>query len=127
MDSDKQNAHLEKAGDKQATCIFCSIHRGEINSPFIYEDESAFAIRDINPQAPTHILVVPRKHVDNIAKEEDKALIGSLFHAAARIAEKEKLTGGFRLVVNTGEDGGQTVNHLHIHLLGGRRLSWPPG
>jgi histidine triad (HIT) family protein len=127
MNSDKPNAHLEKAGAKQANCIFCSIHRQEINASFIYEDDSAFAIKDINPQAPTHILVIPRKHVDNIAKEEDKALIGSLFHAASRIAEKENLTGGFRLVVNTGEDGGQTVNHLHIHLLGGRPLTWPPG
>jgi histidine triad (HIT) family protein len=125
MTSDK--AHLEKAGSKQSNCIFCSIHHGEIKSPFIYEDDTAFAIRDINPQAPTHILVIPRKHVDNIAKEEDKALIGSLFYAASRIAEQEKLSAGFRLVVNTGDDGGQTVNHLHIHLLGGRQLIWPPG
>jgi len=127
MSSDKSNAELEKTGSKQANCIFCSIHHKEIDASFIYEDDSAFALRDINPQAPTHILVIPRKHVDNIAKEEDKALIGSLFYAAARIAEQQNLKDGFRLVVNTGQNGGQTVNHLHIHLLGGRSLTWPPG
>jgi histidine triad (HIT) family protein len=125
--SEKSNAHLEKDQTKQANCLFCSIHHKEINASFVYEDEHAFAIRDINPQAPTHILVIPRKHFDNISKVDDKVLLGSLFDTAARIAEKEKLDGGFRLVVNTGDDGGQTVHHLHIHLLGGRSLNWPPG
>jgi histidine triad (HIT) family protein len=127
MSSDKPNANLGKDHAKQANCLFCSIHHKEVNAPFIYEDDYAFAIRDISPQAPTHILVIPRKHVDSIAQVEDKALLGSLFYAAARIAEKENLDGGFRLVVNTGRDGGQTVHHLHIHLLGGRALTWPPG
>jgi histidine triad (HIT) family protein len=125
--SDKPQANLEKDHAKQANCLFCSIHHKEINASFVYEDENAFAIRDINPQAPTHILVIPRKHFDNISKVDDMALMGSLFHAAARIAEKENLQKGFRIVVNTGDDGGQTVHHLHIHLLGGRSLTWPPG
>ena len=100
----------------------------DIEVPYVFEDEHAFAIRDINPQAPTHILIIPKKHVDNIAKLDDKNVMGSLFHTAARIAEQEKLADkGFRVVVNTGDDGGQTVHHLHIHLLGGRQLDWPPG
>ncbi|MBU6450235.1 MAG: histidine triad nucleotide-binding protein [Cyanobacteria bacterium REEB67] len=109
-------------------CLFCSMNKKEIKVDFVYEDEHAFAIRDINPQAPTHILIIPRQHVDNISKLDDKAIMGSLFHTTARIADQENLTkSGFRLVVNTGDDGGQTVHHLHIHLLGGRSLTWPPG
>ena len=131
MSSDKTSGGLnveeKKDHARKADCLFCRINHKEINASFVYEDEHAFAIRDINPQAPTHILVIPRSHVDNVARVEDKALMGSLFYAAARIAEKEKLDKGFRLVVNTGDDGGQTVHHLHIHLLGGRSLTWPPG
>jgi len=127
MSSDKSQAKVEDSSTKQANCLFCSIHNKEINAPFIYEDDAAFAIRDINPQAPTHVLVIPRRHVDNVAKLEDKALMGALFSAAARVAGQENLSGGFRLVVNTGSDGGQTVNHLHIHVLGGRSMVWPPG
>ncbi|MBS1990269.1 MAG: histidine triad nucleotide-binding protein [Cyanobacteria bacterium SZAS LIN-3] len=127
MSSEKSQPQQDQAPAKQANCLFCSIHNKEIKANFVYEDEDAFAIRDINPQAPTHILVIPRRHVDNVKKLEDKNLIGSLFYAAARVAEQENLDGGFRLVVNTGDDGGQTVNHLHIHVLGGRSLVWPPG
>jgi len=127
MSSEKSESKAADSSTKQANCLFCSIHNKEINAPFIYEDDVAFAIKDINPQAPTHVLVIPRQHVDNVAKVEDRALMGALFYAAARVAEQENLGDGFRLVVNTGADGGQTVNHLHIHVLGGRSMVWPPG
>lgn len=108
-------------------CIFCKISAREIPSNFVHETESAFAIRDINPQAPTHILVIPKEHIANIIEANQKEVVGSLFAFAGEIATREKLSDGFRLVVNTGNDGGQTVHHLHIHVLGGRPLGWPPG
>ena len=96
MSSDKSNAELEKTDSKRANCIFCSINHREIEASFIYEDDSAFAIRDINAQAPTHILVIPRKHVDNIASEEDKALIGSLFLCLCPCRRKGEFGRGFQ-------------------------------
>ena len=115
--------------DIRSTCLFCKIADKKINAAFVHEDEDSFSIRDINPQAPTHILIIPRVHMPSIAHAEpqDRALLGSLFQKAAVIAQKEGITNGFRLAVNTGEDGGQTVGHLHIHLLAGRPLLWPPG
>ena len=118
---------IDENTDSDSNCLFCRICRGEIPASFVHEDEHAFAIKDINPQAPTHVLVIPRQHRQNITKVEDQALLGSLFQTASLVAGKEKLDNGFRLVVNTGEDGGQTVGHLHIHILGGRALHWPPG
>jgi histidine triad (HIT) family protein len=110
-------------------CLFCKIMAGEIPSKKVFEDDRAYAFRDINPQAPTHILVVPRTHIGSLAEVDagDQELLGYLHLVAARIANSEGLSGGFRTVINTGNDGGQTVDHLHIHLLGGRSLHWPPG
>jgi histidine triad (HIT) family protein len=110
-------------------CLFCKIMAGEIPSKKVFEDDRAYAFRDINPQAPTHILVVPRKHIGSLteADAQDQELLGYLHLVAARIAGSERLSAGFRTVINTGNDGGQTVDHLHIHLLGGRSMHWPPG
>jgi len=110
-------------------CLFCKIVAGEIPSKQVFADNLTYAFRDINPQAPTHVLVVPRKHIASLAEVEveDQDLIGYLHLVAARIAGSEGLAKGFRTVINTGSDGGQTVDHLHVHLLGGRAMSWPPG
>ena len=115
------------AGDD---CIFCKIVAGEIPAKMIYEDDRAVAFRDLNPQAPTHALVIPRAHVASLneASEADEALLGHLLHVAARVAREEgHADRGYRTVINTGADAGQTVFHVHVHLLGGRRLTWPPG
>jgi histidine triad (HIT) family protein len=110
-------------------CLFCKIVAGEIPSKKVLEDDRVYAFRDINPQAPTHVLVVPRKHVASLAETstEDQEMLGYLHLVAARIAKSEGLSRGFRTVINTGADGGQTVDHLHVHLLGGRAMMWPPG
>jgi histidine triad (HIT) family protein len=110
-------------------CLFCKIVAGEIPSKKVFEDDSTYAFRDINPQAPTHILVVPRKHVASLAETAagDGDMLGHLHLVAAQIAQQEGLSKGYRTVINTGSDGGQTVDHLHVHLLGGRSLEWPPG
>ncbi len=112
-------------------CIFCKIVKGEIKSNLLHESDEVIAFADINPQAPTHVLLIPKVHVKNItqfdASQEDKKLLGTLFQAASELALKLKLENGFRLVVNTGDDGGQTVHHLHVHILGGRQMTWPPG
>ncbi len=110
-------------------CLFCKIIAGEIPSKKVFEDELTYAFRDIHPQAPSHILIVPRKHLTSLAhaSEEDRELLGYLHLVAAKIAESEGLRNGFRTVINIGADGGQTVDHLHIHLLGGRAMGWPPG
>lgn len=108
--------------------IFGMILRGEIPSDKVYEDDRALAFRDVNPAAPTHILVIPKKHIVNCmdAGPEDAELLGHLMLTAAKVAEAEGLEG-FRLVVNNGASVGQTVFHLHVHVIGGRALSWPPG
>jgi len=114
----------------QQDCIFCKIVAGEIPSQKIYEDETALAFRDINPQAPTHALVIPREHIASLsaAAEADEPLLGHLLRVAARVAQDEgHAEGGFRTVINNGADAGQTVFHIHVHVLAGRRLSWPPG
>ncbi len=110
-------------------CLFCRMASGEIPVDKLHEDDLVFAIRDINPQAPTHVLVIPVGHVGSAAEldDDDGPLLGRLFDVAGRIAERDGLDGGWRLVMNTGPDGGQTVQHLHLHLLGGRRMTWPPG
>lgn len=111
-------------------CIFCKIVAGGIPAAKIYEDERAVAFRDINPQAPTHALVIPRTHVASLneASETDEALLGHLLLVAARVARDEgHADGGYRTVINTGAGAGQTVFHIHVHLLGGRSLTWPPG
>ena len=111
------------------SCLFCKIIDGSIPSKALYQDEHCYAFADINPQASTHLLVVPRRHIDSLADadEGDRALLGHLLSAAAEIARRRGLSRGYRLVINTGADGGQTVEHLHVHLLGGRPMTWPPG
>jgi histidine triad (HIT) family protein len=110
-------------------CIFCKILAGEIPARFVYRDDLAVAFEDLNPKAPTHILVIPRKHIASLAEvaSADEALIGHLSFVAAKIAAERGIGGGFRTVVNNGETAGQSVFHLHLHLLGGRRMTWPPG
>jgi histidine triad (HIT) family protein len=111
-----------------AGCIFCGIVEGGIPSKKVYEDETVFAFEDIAPKAPTHVLVVPKKHIATFSdvSAEDEALLGALAARAAAIAKERGLTD-FRLVANNGEGAGQSVFHLHFHLLGGRSMSWPPG
>ena len=106
-------------------CLFCAIIAGEIPSAKVYEDEDVFAFRDINPQAPVHVLVVPKEHIASAAEvdENNSHLVGKCFEAVAKIARAEGLENGCRVVNNCGEDGGQTVMHLHFHLIGGRKLS----
>ncbi len=116
----------------EPSCVFCRILRGEIPSQKLYEDDATIVVRDVNPQAPLHVLVVPREHVQDIAgalqRQGGEERVGKLFSTAVRIAADQGLAaGGFRLVVNTGSDGGQTVGHLHLHLMGGRQMTWPPG
>lgn len=111
-------------------CLFCKIVAGEIPADIVYESETAIAFRDINPQAPTHVLIIPRKHIATIneLEDDDQALIGSLYSAAREIAEREGCADvGYRAVMNCNEAAGQTVFHIHLHLLGGRAFSWPPG
>jgi histidine triad (HIT) family protein len=105
------------------------IVEGSIPSTTIYQDELCYAFPDINPQAPVHILIAPREHFVSMAEacRNDSALLGHLLWAAARIARAQNLDKGYRVVINTGQDGGQSVDHLHLHLLGGRALAWPPG
>jgi histidine triad (HIT) family protein len=111
-------------------CLFCRIVAGEIPAERVYEDANLIAIRDINPQAPVHILLLSRKHLASIAEIDlaDPVLMHTLAVAAAKIAVIEGIAGrGYRLLTNTGSDGGQAVAHLHFHLLGGRQMGWPPG
>ena len=111
------------------SCLFCRILQGEIPSQAVYSDDLCYAFADIQPQAPTHVLIVPRRHIPSLASAapEDASLLGHLVTKAAEIARERNLDGGYRVVVNTGDDGGQTVDHLHLHLLGGRGMHWPPG
>lgn len=111
-------------------CLFCKIIAGEIPADIVYESDTALAFRDINPQAPTHVLVIPRKHIAtlNDIDESDEALVGSLYSAAREIAATEGIADdGYRAVMNCNAAGGQTVFHIHLHVLGGRSLKWPPG
>ena len=109
-------------------CIFCKIAKGEIPSDFVYDDENVVAFRDLNPQAPVHVLVIPKEHYDSALKVEDDSVWNNLMKSAVKVAKKLGLEkDGFRMVINTGEQGGQTVKHLHLHLLAGRNLGWPPG
>lgn len=111
------------------SCLFCKIADGSIPSTRVYEDEQCLAFADINPQAPVHLLIIPRKHIASLAKAtaEDSALLSHLLWTAAEIAREKNLAAGYRVVINIGENGGQTVDHLHLHLLGGRHMTWPPG
>lgn len=110
-------------------CLFCRIIRGEIPAKKVYEDEETLVFEDIKPQAPTHLLIIPKKHIVGIreAKAEDAEIVGKLHLVAAQIARDCKIENGYRTVFNVGPGAGQSVFHLHLHLLGGRPLSWPPG
>ena len=110
-------------------CIFCRIATGELPADIVYEDDELVAFRDVNPQAPTHILVIPREHIESLDEttEPQVELLGRIQLLVKRLAGEEDLDDGYRVVVNTGPAGGQSVNHLHYHLLGGRSLGWPPG
>ena len=106
-------------------CLFCKIINGEIPSEKVYEDDEILAFKDINPKAPVHILIIPKKHISSAMeiKENDESLIGKIFTVIAKIAKEQKLDNGYRIINNCGEDGGQEVMHLHFHLLGGKKLS----
>jgi len=111
-------------------CLFCKIIAGDIPAEVIHQDERCVAIRDARPQAPTHILVIPREHIESLdeASQRDEALLGHLLRMSARMANQEGLSeSGYRTVINTGTGAGQTVFHLHVHVLGGRPFNWPPG
>ena len=109
-------------------CLFCKIVRKEIPATIVAESADCVAFRDINPQAPTHFLVIPREHVASLNDATDPAMIGRLALFAAQIAKREGISdGGYRTVINTNADAGQTVFHVHLHLLGGRQFRWPPG
>ena len=110
-------------------CVFCRIVRGEAPARIVYQDEDVTAFHDLRPRAPTHILIVPNRHITGVgaAEPEDSALLGKLFIVARQLAEQEGIVNGYRLVVNNGPRAGQSVFHLHVHLLGGRPLGWPPG
>jgi len=110
-------------------CLFCRIIRGEIPAKKVYEDDETFVFEDINPQAPTHVLIIPKKHIVGVreAKAEDAPIIGKLHLVAAKIARDRNIENGYRTVLNVGPGAGQSVFHLHLHLLGGRPLTWPPG
>lgn len=111
-------------------CIFCNIAAGQSPADILHEDDVAVAFRDIHPQAPVHVLIVPRRHLSAISamKEEDRELVGHLHWVARQLAEKLGVAeSGYRLVINVGRDANQTVGHLHLHLLAGRALGWPPG
>jgi len=112
-----------------SSCLFCQIAAGERPATIVYRDDDVIAIRDIRPQAPTHILIIPTKHIVSVAEAaaEDEGLIGRLITTAQSIAQQENLSKGYRLVINTGLQAGQSVFHLHVHLLGGRAMHWPPG
>lgn len=109
-------------------CIFCRIARGEIPAQMVMNSKEIAAFRDVSPQAPTHILVIPKKHIGSLDDVSDSNLLGQMVVMAAAIARQEGIAkSGYRTVINTGKDGGQSVDHLHVHILGGRAMTWPPG
>lgn len=113
-----------------SSCLFCRIVEGGIPAKILYQDEQALAFEDINAQAPTHTLVIPKRHVASVqdCHEQDQALLGHLLLICSKVARMKNLAeSGYRIVTNTGADGGQTVFHLHFHVLGGRHMAWPPG
>ncbi len=111
-------------------CLFCKMASGEIEPDIVYQDDDVVAFRDVNPQAPTHVLVIPRRHISTIndLQPADAELVGKLFLAAQKVAEQDGIAGpGYRTVMNCNAEAGQTVFHVHLHVLGGRAMGWPPG
>ncbi len=115
--------------ERDPDCLFCKIVAGEIPSDRVLETDEVIAFRDIAPQAPTHVLVIPRRHVPDIdtLPDDEGELLSAMFAAVRRVAEHEGLAKGYRVVTNVGAESGQSVFHLHLHVLGGRRMAWPPG
>ena len=114
----------------EQNCLFCRIAAGQIPAEVVYQDDRSVAFRDINPQAPVHVLIIPRDHLESLdeAARRDEAMLGHLLRVAARIANDQGLSeSGYRAVINTGQGAGQSVFHLHVHILGGRTMTWPPG
>lgn len=111
------------------TCLFCNIASGKIDAEIVFRNDKFFVLKDINPQAPVHLLIIPVKHYSNLSEacQEDPQLVSLLLAEASRLGEEKGKEKGYRIVINTGEYGGQTVNHLHVHILAGRTLQWPPG
>jgi len=107
-------------------CLFCKISSGEIPTEFLFEDDKVVAFRDIDPKGPFHILIIPKDHFTSIKDVKDESLIGHMFSVGNNVAE-ENSVDNFRYIINTGEEAGQTVFHVHLHLIGGRRMTWPPG
>jgi histidine triad (HIT) family protein len=118
-------------GNGSMECLFCKIVNREIPARILFEDDQTIAFFDLHPQAPLHLLIVPRRHIASLAHVEDTpenhALLGHLLGVVTQIAAAQKIMHGYRTVINTGVDGGQTVDHLHLHLLAGRAMEWPPG
>jgi histidine triad (HIT) family protein len=109
-------------------CLFCKIIKGEVKADVVYRTPTVIAIKDINPQAPVHVLVIPTQHVESLNEAEDVALLGELLVAAREVARQQKVAArGYRVVLNTKAEAGQTVPHIHVHVLGGRAMHWPPG
>jgi histidine triad (HIT) family protein len=110
-------------------CLFCKLIAGQIPSKKVYEDDKVFAFEDINPQAPTHVLIIPKQHIEglNKASAENAEILGYMQLAAAKLGRERGIESGYRTVLNVGREAGQSVFHIHLHLLGGRKLSWPPG
>jgi len=113
--------------DESENCIFCRIIRGEIPATMVATNDHVVAFRDLDPKAPVHVLVVPREHIASLDDSPDRAVLGAVLALATEVAQMEGLAAGYRVVINTGPDGGQTVDHLHAHVLGGRHMAWPPG
>ncbi len=111
----------------EQNCIFCQIITGQKQATIIWQDDSAIAIQDIFPQAPSHLLIIPKEHYSDITECKDNLLLGKMLNRASFLAAQEGLSSGFRIVINNGKQAGQTVSHLHIHVLGGREMKWPPG
>ena len=125
MERNNQKGEVESGGELM-DCIFCKIAAGEIPSDILYQDKEVVAFRDINPAAPVHVLIIPKKHIPTVAElsQADSPLVGHMIDVANQMAKKEGISeSGYRLVINSGKDSGQEVDHLHLHLLGGRRLS----
>lgn len=119
----------DKLGDEKMSCIFCEIANGNIPSNKVYEDDKVLAFYDLDPQAPVHVLIIPKEHITSVddINGQNSSIVAHIFEAAAKITKHLGLTNGYRIVTNCGEDGGQSVKHLHFHLLGGRSMEWPPG
>jgi histidine triad (HIT) family protein len=127
-EGDERRTDNQPGEGRVTDCIFCRIAEGSLDSDRVLETDDVVAFRDLSPQAPTHVLVIPRRHVGSLARLEDLDLAGTLLLAAAEVAKREGIEeAGYRVVTNIGDEGGQSVGHLHLHVLGGRKMTWPPG